>query len=130
MGDRIPASLAAISSEPASLGFFESAREGCRRFVQAYLYERKWSPLAKNLVRAANICPPSLFDLEFLCVPIKSGTDFELVLQCMFLQYLLGLIELAEANALTLTSWSPVFRNLIWDLQKAFGTETSEARGR
>jgi hypothetical protein len=46
----------------------------------------------------------------------------------MFLKYLLGLIELAEANALTLTSWSPVFRNLIWDLQKAFGTETSAGR--
>jgi hypothetical protein len=109
---------------------FDSLREGCRKFRQAPLSERQWSPLANRLVRAADLCPPSLFDMEFLCEPVKGRTDFETVRQGLFFKYLLGLIELAEVKELTLTSWSPIFRSLIWDLQKALGSSVLSSRDR
>jgi hypothetical protein len=50
------------------------------------------------------------------------------------MSYLFALIGMAENRELMLTSWSPVFRGLVWDLQRLIGSDgsvprlTSEAR--
>ena len=110
--------------------FLDSVKNGMTSFAESSVCERRWSPMARKLARAAYKCPPSLFDLEMLTLPEHSVLDFDLVLQALFLKYLLGLIVLAETKALTLTSWSPEFRNVIWDCRRLIGDSEFSPQGR
>jgi hypothetical protein len=108
--------------------FFGAGLVGVRRFRDLSITEKKWSPLAQKLARASELCPPSFFDMEFIALARDAGVDFDLARQGFFLKYLLALMEISETRGLTLTSWSPIFRNLMWEIQKAFGTSGPAAR--
>jgi hypothetical protein len=108
-------------------GLLGSMEVALGQFRDLSVNERMWAPLASKLARAADICPPSFFDMELL-LPNLPVADFDLARQCLFLKYSLALMEMAEARALTLTSWSPTFRRFIWDLHKLLGAPESALR--